>query len=151
MACEWWFYHLQQPPLAAALAPLFEKCLERGWRVLVVSDNSAELASIDADLWKWRDDSFLPHGRDGELAERQPILLSSELANPNKSRVLVLLNGKTTETSDLPFERVMVVFEDQDQAARATARQQYSQAKKNEQSVRYFQQSSGSGWTEMKS
>lgn len=151
MACEWWFYHMQRPPLAAALAPLFEKCLERGWRVLVVSENASALAKVDGDLWKYRDDSFLPHGMDEATAADQPVFLSSNLDNANGASVLVLLNGKTTETPDLPFERVMVVFEDQDQAARGTARQQYAAAKKAGQTVRYFQQPSGAGWSEMKS
>ena len=150
MACEWWFYHLTRPPLAAALAPLFEKCLERGWRVLVSSEDVTALSEIDGDLWKYRDDSFLPHGRSGEHNAHQPILLTEALENENKSSVLVLLNGRDTQTSDVSFERVMVVFDDQDSAARKMARQQYTRATSNDQTVRYFQQTDTGGWSEKK-
>lgn len=150
MACEWWFYHLERPPLAAALAPLFEKCLERGWRVLVSSEDQTALAEIDADLWKYKDDSFLPHGLDGPDASRQPVLLSSSLENQNKAGVLVLLNGQDTGAADIAYERVMVVFEDQDAVARQKARQQFSRAKSADQTVRYFQQTGSGGWSEKK-
>lgn len=149
MAAEWWFYHLNGPPLAAALAPLFEKCLERDWRVLVVSSSEEALALTDRDLWQYRDDSFLPHGRDGELAERHPILISRETENRNDAKVLVLLNGHDAEPS-VAFERVMVVFEDGDTEARGKARQQYKLAKDAGQVVRYFKQSDAGGWQEHK-
>ena len=148
MSAEWWFYHLERPPLASALAPLFEKCLERGWRVLVVSPDVSALGQIDGDLWKYKDDSFLPHGMDGELAERQPVLLSTHLDNPNKASVLVLLNGQDTDKADVSFERVMVVFEDGDGMARAQARTQFKRAKDAGLSVRYFKETSSGGWAE---
>lgn len=151
MAAEWWFYHLERPPLAAALGPLFEKCLERDWRVLVSSHSQTALDQVDADLWKWRDDSFLPHGRTGDFSSEQPVLLSESTENLNKASVLVLLNGQDTSVSDIAFERVMVVFEDGDGQARGAARQQYARAKKNEHSVRYFQQTPSGGWAEKKS
>ena len=33
---ELWFYHLERSELERALPPLLEKCLQRGWRALVV-------------------------------------------------------------------------------------------------------------------
>lgn len=150
MAAEWWFYHLERPPLAAALAPLFEKCLERDWRVLAVSSDAKALDELDRDLWQFRDESFLPHGRDGDLAIRQPVLLSTDIQNRNKASVLVLLNGQTHEPN-APFERVMVVFEDQDETARSQARNQYRSARGAGLVVRYFQQTTSGGWKENKS
>lgn len=150
MAAEWWFYHLERPPLAAALGPLFEKCLERDWRVLVSSPSPTALNQIDTDLWKWKDDSFLPHGMVDEFADRQPVLLSENFENLNRSSVLVLLNGQDTDTSDVAFERVMVVFEDGDGQARGSARQQYKRARDAGGSVRYFQQTPSGGWSEKK-
>ncbi|MFC6199645.1 DNA polymerase III subunit chi [Ponticaulis profundi] len=149
MASEWWFYHLDRPPLAAALAPLFEKCLERDWRVLVVSPSQEVLDEIDKDLWTFRDDSFLPHGRDIGQAELQPVLLSSGAQNQNGAKVLVLLNGEGHDPK-ADFERVMVVFEDGDTHARGEARRQYAAARKAGLSVRYFQQTGQGGWKENK-
>lgn len=150
MSAEWWFYHLERPPLAAALGPLFEKCLERDWRVLVSSQSAVALEQIDGDLWKWRDDSFLPHGRTGEFSADQPVLLSEDTENLNQAKVLVLLNGQDTGLPDVGYERVMVVFEDGDGQARGMARQQYARAKKAGHTVRYFQQTPSGSWSEMK-
>lgn len=147
MAAEWWFYHLMRPPLAAALAPLFEKCLERDWRVLMVSQQPDVLKELDRDLWQYRDDSFLPHGLDGELAERQPVLLAASSENRNDANVLVLLNGYQHEPA-ASYERVMVVFEDGDGAARQEARNQYRAAKGEGLTVRYFQQTPSGSWKE---
>jgi len=105
MACEWWFYHLERPPLAGALAPLFEKCLERNWRVLVSSPDASQLSQIDSELWKWREESFLPHGLEGEHSARQPVLLSGGLANANKASVLVLLKGQEVETPSVDYQK----------------------------------------------
>ena len=118
--------------------------------MLVSSEDVTALSEIDGDLWKYRDDSFLPHGRSGEHNAHQPILLTEALENENKSSVLVLLNGRDTQTSDVSFERVMVVFDDQDSAARKMARQQYTRATSNDQTVRYFQQTDTGGWSEKK-
>ena len=149
MAAEWWFYHLKQPPLAAALAQLFEKCLERDWRVLVTSPDLGALSQVNKDLWTYKDDSFLPHGLSGDHDADQPILLSAEAENLNKAKVLALLNGFEA-ANDVPFERVMVVFEDGDAHARGMARTQYAAAKKAGQTVRYFQQTASGGWSEQK-
>ena len=148
MACEWWFYHLERPPLAGALAPLFEKCLERNWRVLVSSPDASQLSQIDSELWKWREESFLPHALEGEHSARQPVLLSGGLANANKASVLVLLKGQEVETPSVDYQRVMVVFEDADMSARNTARLQYKRARDDGMTVRYFQQTPAGGWSE---
>ena len=62
------FYHLQNMSLESVLPPLLEKSLERGWRVVVQSTSPERTDALDAHLWTFRDDSFLPHGsaRDGE-------------------------------------------------------------------------------------
>ena len=58
------------------LPPLLEKSLERGWRVVVQSTSEERADALDAHLWTYRDDSFLPHAtwRVGDAAE-QPIVL----------------------------------------------------------------------------
>ncbi|HVK81146.1 MAG TPA: DNA polymerase III subunit chi, partial [Verrucomicrobiae bacterium] len=61
---ELWFYHLERSELARALAPLLEKSLQRGWRALVRGGSPERLDELDAVLWTYRDDSFLPHARE---------------------------------------------------------------------------------------
>jgi DNA polymerase III subunit chi len=148
-APEWWFYHLQRTTLERAVAPLLEKCLERGWRVLALSEAAARRAALDEALWTYDDQSFLPHGQSeaaGLIASEQPILISASADNANGAAVALLMDG-----FDLPvatgFERCMVMFDDGDQATRQKARAQFKAAKDAGLVARYFQQSER-GWSE---
>ena len=88
------FYHLQNMSLESVLPPLLEKSLERGWRVVVQSTSPERTDALDAHLWTYRDDSFLPHAtwRDGD-AQDQPIMLSIEEGNPNRANVRFLIDN----------------------------------------------------------
>jgi len=143
-AAEWWFYHIEQGSIDAAIAPLIEKCLERKWRVIVVGHEET-VERLDRTLWTWKDESFLPHGRARGDAANQPVLLTTEPVAPNGAKVAVLLDG--SEANSEMFDRVMVVFDGQDETARAKARQQFKSALDTGGNARYFQQDRG-GWTE---
>jgi len=144
MAAEWWFYHIEQGSVDAAIAPLIEKCLERRWRVLVVGHEET-VERLNRALWTWKDESFLPHGRARTDAANQPVLLSTEATPANGAKVAVLLDGADAEGAQ--FERVMVVFDGADADTRAKARQQYKAALDAVTPARYFQQERG-GWIE---
>jgi len=64
-------YQLQRQPLERVLPALIEKSLERGWRVIVQAASEERVEALDAQLWTFRDDSFLPHGtwREAEAGE----------------------------------------------------------------------------------
>ena len=72
---EIFFYHLQGQKLEGVLPALLEKSLERGWTVIVQGSSEERIEALDAHLWTFRDDGFLPHGtwREPEVA-LQPIL-----------------------------------------------------------------------------
>jgi DNA polymerase-3 subunit chi len=145
MAAEWWFYHIAQGSVDAAIAPLIEKCLDRKWRVLVVGHEET-VQRLDRALWTWRDDSFLPHGRARTDAAKHPVLLSTEPVPVNGAKVAVLLDGSDADPE--PFDRIMVVFDGGDETARGKARQQYKAATDAGGAARYFQQERGGGWIE---
>ena len=88
------FYHLQRQPLERVLPQLLERSVERGWRVVVQAGSEERVEALDAHLWTYRDDSFLPHGTAaaGEPAA-QPILLTTAEHNPNGATVRFLLDG----------------------------------------------------------
>ena len=142
---EWWFYHIERGSLESALGPLLEKCLERGWRVLITGQDET-LSRLDEKLWTWRDDSFLPHGAGKTDPSAQPILLSSEPKPANGAKVAMLLNG--AEVDAKKFDRCIVVFEGADEAARSAARSQYKQASDAGLTARYFQQDDRGAWNE---
>ena len=80
--CEVWFYHLERSSLEQVLPELLEKTLARGWRALVRTGDPARVDHLDGWLWSYRDDSFLPHGHDGEpMAERGKFLVDMKAKN----------------------------------------------------------------------
>src|SRR6201995_4143867 len=88
------FYHLQDMTLENVLPPLLEKSLERGWRVVGESTSEERTDALDAHLWTYRDDSFLPHAswRAGD-ASAQPIVLTAEPGNPNSAEIRFLIDN----------------------------------------------------------
>ena len=56
--------------------------------------DAQELARLDAHLWSYRDDAFLPHGLASErFAEDQPILLGGGDDAPNAAQALFVLDA----------------------------------------------------------
>jgi DNA polymerase-3 subunit chi len=141
-----WFYHLQRSSLAEALPSLVEKCLQRGWRVLVTSSDAERLDELDQALWTYADESFLPHGLDGrDPPERQPILLSADAAPKNRAKAHILLDGASIDRAH-GFERVIVLFDGTDDAAIRSARVQWSAAKEAGDTVSYWQEIERGKW-----
>lgn len=142
---ELWFYHLERSDLEHALPPLLEKCLQRGWRALVRGGSEERLDALDARLWTYRDDSFLPHGRDSDDAARQPVLLTTSAGNPNGAKALFLIDG--AEAGDIDaFERACLVFDGRDAAALESARSRWKQAKDAGVTVSYWRENAQGGW-----
>jgi DNA polymerase III subunit chi len=144
--CEIWFYHLEHARLEQVLPELLEKTLARGWRALVRSPAPERIDHLDAWLWAYRDDSFLAHGTDGEpLAERNPIVLTAGEGNPNGAKALFLLDGAVAGDLEA-FERCILIFDGQDEAALAQARQQWAKFKEVGHSIAYWRQGETKGW-----
>ncbi len=97
------FYHLQNMSVENVLPSLLEKSLERGWRVVVQATSQERADALDAHLWTYRDDSFLPHAtwRAGD-AQDQPIILATEEGNPNGANVRFLIDNAALPQDRLP-------------------------------------------------
>ena len=120
---EVYFYHLQNQPLERALPALLEKSLERGWRVVVQAGSAERVEALDAHLWTYRDDSFLPHGTDRESdAREQPIVLTLGEDNPNGAHVRFLVDGVSPPADAASYERIVLLFDGDDPEAVAAAR-----------------------------
>jgi DNA polymerase-3 subunit chi len=146
MMAELWFYHLERSELERALPPLLEKCLQRGWRALVRGGSADRLEALDAALWTYRDESFLPHGRDVDPApERQPVLLTTQAGNANAAHALFLIDG--ADLGDISsFERASLVFDGRDGRALELARWQWKQARDAGLSASYWRESAAGKW-----
>jgi DNA polymerase-3 subunit chi len=144
-ATEVWFYHLERTGLEQALPELLEKTLQRGWKAVVRVREAGRMQHLDAALWSYRDESFLPHGPDDEpQAPRQPILLTTGFDNPNAADALFLVDG--AEPGDLGgYARCVVLFDGGDEAQLAVARAQWSAVKATGLAVSYWKQQAR-GW-----
>lgn len=144
--CEVWFYHLERTGLDQALPELLEKTLSRGWRALVRSPEPERIEHLDGWLWSFRDESFLPHGvADEPDAERQPALLTTRMDNPNGASALFLLDG--AEPGDLDsYERCLILFDGQDEAAVGLARRRWRELKAKGHAASYWRQSESGRW-----
>ena len=141
------FYHLTQSPLEQTLPNLLAKSLERGWRVVVQGGDAARLAFMDNHLWTYADDSFLPHGLEGQGAG-QPIWLTTSQDNPNDAGVLMLIDGaQATPDRMKGFDLVTLFFNGADEAAVAQARDNWKAVTKAELPAVYWAQENG-GWVQ---
>lgn len=141
------FYHLQDMRLEQVLPPLLEKSLERGWRVVVEAGSAERVEALDAHLWTYRDDSFLPHGCAGERdSTDMPIVLTSESDNPNGAQVRFLIEGASLPADDASYERLVLIFDGDDDVALARAREAWSEAKRRDLAATYWQPDAQGRW-----
>ena len=141
------FYHLQNQPLERALPPLLEKSLERGWRVVVQGASDERIDALDAHLWTFSDNSFLPHGtaRSGDAA-LQPVVLTTELHNPNAATVRFLIDGVPVPADAEAYTRIVLLFDGDDPDAVDAARQSWADAKARGFEVVYWQPDEQGRW-----
>ena len=144
---EMLFYHLHRRPLEGVLPSLLERCLERGWRVVVQASSDERVDALDAHLWTYRDDGFLPHGtaRDSEAAQ-QPILLTAAEHNPNGATVRFLIDGAAVPADASNYARIVLIFDGEDEEAVAAARARWSEAKQQGFDVTYWQPDEHGRW-----
>ncbi|MFZ1883963.1 MAG: DNA polymerase III subunit chi [Rhodoplanes sp.] len=134
------FYHLERRSLEAVLPRLLEKSLARGWRVVVQSSSEERVEALDAHLWTYRDDSFLPHGTFREsLVGDQPVLLTVQDDNPNQASVRFLIDRAEPPADAGSYERIVVLFDGEDEEARAEARELWRTKKAEGFDVTYWQ------------
>jgi DNA polymerase III subunit chi len=141
------FYHLHRQPLERVLPTLIEKSLARGWRVVVQAASEERVEALDAHLWTFRDDSFLPHGtwREAEARE-QPILLTVKDDNPNGANVRFLVDGAPVPPDAAAYQRIVLLFDGEDPDAVEAARLRWSEAKSNGFEVTYWQPDEQGRW-----
>ena len=141
------FYHLQGQRLDGVLPALLERSVERGWRVVVQGASEERMEALDAHLWTYRDDSFLPHGtwREAEAAD-QPVLLTMSESNPNGASVRFLIDGAPLPPDAEAYERLVLVFDGEDDEAVAAARTQWAAAKSRGFAATYWQPDDSGRW-----
>lgn len=119
------FYHLTAAPLEATLPVMLERTLERGQRAVVRGGVAERIAWLDGHLWTYRDESFLPHGAEGDGAA-QPIWLTAGIDVPNEAEALFLIDGAEAAADEMAAMTVTaILFDGHDPAAVDAARGQW--------------------------
>jgi DNA polymerase-3 subunit chi len=141
------FYQLKGQSLEQVLPPLIQKSLERGWRVAVQASSDERIEALDAHLWTWRDDAFVPHGtwREAEAAQ-QPVLLTLDDTNPNGAAVRFLVEGASMPGDVAAYQRLVVLFDGEDPEALEAARARWSKAKEEGFAVTYWLADGNGRW-----
>jgi DNA polymerase-3 subunit chi len=141
------FYHLIRKPLEKALPELLEKSYERGWRVVVQAASDERVDALDSHLWTYNDANFLPHGtaRDGD-ASLHPILLTTAEHNPNGATVRFLIDSVPMPPDAGAYDRIVLMFDGEDEDAVAAARARWTEAKGQGFEVAYWQPDEQGRW-----
>ena len=124
---------------------LLEKSLERGWRAVVETSSRERATALDAMLWTFRDDSFLPHGISGEATDPdQPVLITTEQANANGAQVRFFVDRAVPQTGE-GYQRIVYLFSGHDPDAVGEAREAWK-ALRDGNELTYWQQDENGRW-----
>jgi len=115
--------------------------------VVVQGSSEERIEALDAHLWTYRDDGFLPHGtwREPEAAQ-QPILLTLTDSNPNAANVRFLFDGAALPADPEDYQRIVLLFDGEDADAVAAARSSWSAAKAKGFEATYWQPDEQGRW-----
>ena len=140
------FYHLQKQTLDDALPQILEKAFAFGHRILVRMSDEKEVERMNAHLWSYKPDVFLPHGskKDGK-AEMQPIWITDKEENPNQAGTLVLTQG--TESTDIDnYDLACEMLDGRDEKAISNARKRWKIYQEAGHDVTYWFQDDTGKW-----
>ena len=140
------FYQLLTSPLEKALPKLLEKAVSAGFRIVLTAETPERLEMLNQLLWTYEPGSFLAHGtkEDGE-AEAQPIYLTTGTEAANNAKLLVVTDEKWPDNSN-QYERIVDIFDGNDNAALQAARTRWIAYKKQDFTMAYMQQNEAGGW-----
>lgn len=139
------FYHLTRTPADKALPRLLARTLATGQRAVVLAASAERVSALDEALWQCEEPNWLPHGTaaDGD-ADLQPIFLTTEDTAPNHARFLFLVDGARSARLE-SYERVLDLFNGNDDSAVIAARMRWSEAKAAGHALTYWRQGER-GW-----
>jgi DNA polymerase-3 subunit chi len=139
------FYHLENQPLERVIPILLEKTLERGWRAVVEAGSRERAEALNAALWTYRDESFLPHDlAGGEFDAEQPVLITTGPENANGAEVRFFTDRAVPRTAE-GYQRIVYLFSGHDPDAVTEAREAWRALREGNE-VTYWQQDESGRW-----
>lgn len=141
------FYHLQTRSLEQALPGLLEKCVERGWRTVVQTGSVERRDALDAALWTYSEESFLPHGVRPEELNDRAIRLTAEPDPADGATVRFLVDRARLPEDASLYDRLVFVFDGNDPEAVLDAREQWKAVKSAAMAPTYWIQDERGRWS----
>lgn len=123
------FYQVDDS-ISKSIAPLLLKILGEKKRVIIFCHDQAQIKEIDAALWNYGRNKFIPHATilDQEFeSERQPILISDKEVNVNSAEYLLFLD-EPSESFISGFSRVFYFFTEGNNKAKIKPKNFYKRA-----------------------
>ena len=142
------FYHLQKSNIEDTLPKLLEKAYALGKKILIKVGNEERVEFLNSHLWTYDEQSFLPHGskKDGN-SSLQPIWLTSQDDNPNNASILFLVDNAKINIDEISaFERVLNIFDGNNNDALTWSREFWKLAKSQELECYYWQKNDNGTW-----
>ena len=141
------FYHLERQPLEKVIPALLEKTLERGWRAVIRAKTADKVQLLDEVLWTYAEESFLPHAVASEPhVEVEPIVITASIEEPNRPDILFLVEGAEFPESVSNYQRVVLLFDGNDDVALADARKAWKEVRGRGLDSTYWQQNENGRW-----
>jgi DNA polymerase III subunit chi len=146
LSTEIGFYHLTRTPLEKALPRLLGRVLQQQGRAVVLCGSAERVAALNAALWLSTDPDWLPHGSAASgYPELQPIWLTEhDEPAANGAKFLFLVDGASSAYLN-EYDRTFDLFDGNDEAALAAARERWKRAKAAGHTLSYWQQGQR-GW-----
>lgn len=131
-------FHSNVPDKLAYACRLARKAYAAGSRIVLMTDDAAQLAELDGMMWTFSATDFLPHVPAGDaLASATPIILAdSDGAELPHRELLVNLSRRIPAGVD-SFQRVIEVIS-ADEADAAAGRQRYVAYKQQNYPLTHF-------------
>ena len=141
------FYHLERQPLEKVIPSLLEKTLERGWRAVIRAKTPEKVQLLDEALWTYAEESFLPHAVATEPhVVVEPIVITASMEEPNRPDILFLVEGAEFPESVSNYQRVVLLFDGNDDAALTEARKAWKEVRSRGLDSTYWQQNDNGRW-----
>ncbi|MBF0178065.1 MAG: DNA polymerase III subunit chi [Magnetococcales bacterium] len=131
------------------VAILAAKALERGLRLAVVAAHAEQAQYLDQFLWRYPDNSFLPHALATEPdPDLQPLLIDTTPSDRNGATVLLVASSQIVASPN-QFDLIIDFAYANDHADNRhylASRQRYSHYQQLGCTMEYWVQNSAGGW-----
>jgi len=131
-------FHTNVPDKIAYACRLVRKARSAQHKVVLMTDDAAQLAELDQAMWTFSATDFLPHvAASDALATQTPVLLTdNDAAELPHRELLINLSRRTPATLD-QFARVIEIISSDEEDA-AAGRKRYSAYKQQAYPLTHF-------------